>query len=131
MSKELTLTPVSIDRLEGIGHNEEPIAPRWKSLKWTKEAAKRVSPDRPQPAYYKITDGPGWWVLDDISRGAVGDDIAAGSGWCHTSQESLERLKLLFRVLGVDDRLVIRENPEWATPLDPKHAQAGVRAGRK
>ena len=127
----LTLNPISIDTLEGIGHAQEPIAPRWKSLKWTKEAERSISDTRPQPAFYKITEGENWWLLDDISRGAVGDDYAGGSGWCHTSQASLERLKLLFRILGVDDRLVIRENPEWATPHDPKHAQAGVRAACK
>lgn len=127
---ELTLTPITIDRLDGIGFNQEPIAPRWKSLKWTKSIEKKYGHLKDQPALFKITDGAGWWTLDDISRGAVGDDIAQGSGWSLTTQESLERLKLLFRVLGVDDRLVIKENPEWATPYDPKHAQAGVRAGR-
>ncbi|TSE15410.1 hypothetical protein B1A87_005285 [Arthrobacter sp. KBS0703] len=126
---DFIITPLHIDALDGVD-GEAPIPPRWKSLKWTKAAAK-FGNLREKPAFFKISDGPGWWVLDDISRGAVGDDIACGSGWNLTSQESLERVKLLFRILGVDDRLTIRENPEWATPYDPNRAQAGVRAGRR
>jgi hypothetical protein len=119
------------DALEGIGHsNPAPLPPRWKARKWTQAAAKYISEKRPRPAFYKITEGADTWVLDDVARGAVGDDLACCQYGTLTSQESLERLKLLFRLLGIDDRLEIRENPEWATPYKSSNALAGVRAGR-
>lgn len=132
MTKELTLTPLLIDRLEGYGTRGERIEakpPRWKEYKWTKESEKWCR-DGEERAFYRVTEGTDWWKLDDLARGAVGGDLAAGSGWIHTTQESLERLKLLFRILQVDDRLEIRENPEWAVPYDENNAQAGVREYR-
>lgn len=132
MTKELTLTPLFIDALECYGPGGARIAPkppRWKEYKWTKEAESWCR-EGEQKAFYRVSEGENWWKLDDLARGAVGGDLAAGSGWLHTTQDSLERLKLLFRILQVDDRLEIRENPKWAIQYDEHNAQAGVRGVR-
>lgn len=131
MSK-VVLYPVSIDTLEDFGFQSEgELPPRWKEYKWNEASAKRSRDLKKQLAFYRITKGSDWSLLDDLARGAVGDDVAYGSGWSWTTQASLERLKLLFRMLRLDNRLELRENPEWTTPYDPREAKAGVRAARK
>jgi hypothetical protein len=122
----------TIDELEGIGPGPAH-EPKWKTVAWekgplSKKKARNVA--KIGSALFKIEnkqDGD-WWSVDDMARAASGDGFAHWStgGWTETTQEGLERIKLLFRILGVDDKLTICENPEWAPELKPRDLEASL-----
>lgn len=128
MNDKLTLTPVSIDELEDYQRcGERP--PRWKNYKWTDADSRYAEREDKKMAFFRVTKGEHWWLIDDLARGSVGE--ASYGTWVHTTQDSLERLKLMFRMLRLDDRLQIKENPEWATEYSKREATAGIRAENK
>lgn len=126
----MKLTLVGHDRLEGYGASGqgtyEEMPPRWKTYAWTKPVASRAKREfektGEKQAFYRVTRGENWWIIDDLARTIIGKNFAYGM-WAHTTQEDLERLKLAFRMLGLDDRLQLRENPEWAFPYNPTHVK--------
>lgn len=108
-----------LDTLQG-NTNAPRIAPRWKRYEWGKAttmhtgtgAWKHVTPGT---GFYKIKEKGNdiWWTMDDVSRVVGGEGYTSHqNSWRGTSQESLERIKLMFRMLGWDEHLQLCENPE-------------------
>jgi hypothetical protein len=125
------LKPTPIYILDGEGQRE-PVAPKWTVKPWPKSYDKYYR-NFESPALFKLDDSleyNDFDILNDLLFGALGDDVAFGT-WAITTQEGLERLKLLFRVLGVDEYLTICEHPDRAIPFEPKHTKAGIRAKRQ
>lgn len=115
--RRLTFPTSTIDTIDGIGSGS-PLAPRWKVVEWgvgnttlPKAVFKTMGEGQ---ALYRLKDNDYWWYLDDIAKVVSGEgSILFTNRWMITTSEGLERIKALFRILGVDLWLSICENPEW------------------
>lgn len=129
---EMIIKPIYIDRLEGRGFKEEAIPPKWTDRAWTAECDK-ISKDKGQYGFFKFSkNAEHVSELYDLVYGSIGDECVYcyPGGWNGTSQAGLERLKVLFRVLQLDEYLELRENPLWATVPEERDVLAGVRVDR-
>lgn len=128
--KEYTLPieAISVDELEGAFFGvQTPIEPRWRVRKYTQEISKMSKDSGYLVAAFKIDQGPRWSLMDDLSHAATGERNAYGSGgWVYTDQAGLERVKLLFMMLRLDDKLSIREDPRYAYEWIPTQVKRGV-----
>lgn len=123
-TSEVDLNTVSsLDRLEGLGIGVlGPVIPRWNVFAWS-EAEKLIGVKSmhwlvPGKSLYRIDQGEhldGWWVMLDFIRiwnGGTVDAWDLRDGWGVIDHRTLQIAKASFRMMGLDHRLDLCENPD-------------------
>ncbi|MFF5793696.1 hypothetical protein ACFY5D_16745 [Paeniglutamicibacter sp. NPDC012692] len=121
----------TLDKLEGVGSGE-PIASAWTTYEWQEALGLKGNKSfwrelEPGLGLYRIDKGKqldGWWTMDNIIRvlngGQPGFGGSASRHWNRLDHKVLQQAKALFRMMGLDHRLELCENPDYF-PEDHAH----------
>lgn len=98
------------------------VAPRYQKRQLTDEQSQTIKDlaEGRETAFFKVADRAAsnysWWWMDDLARAIVGDGFISHnfSGWNFTTVEAINRLKVVFTMLGIENELLVaEENTEF------------------
>lgn len=117
----------SLDQLEGVGLGEA-VAPQWKVYDWGRARGlagvkgiwkmmdRLVDAGGPVGLIRIDDEFSGWWKMMDVKRVCNDGEGSTGSGlmkgWDVIGHQSLQRVKAMYRMMGVDRYVELCENPD-------------------